>query len=296
MSTAPIPFPGNGPGQATQIEQSRAVAQVQAAAVMARQFPRNVQAAVKAIEETCKVQAVASSAFYSYKRGGSSVSGLTVHIAREMARIWGNIDYGVSELSRDVAAGQSEMLAYAWDLETNTRSAQTFIVLHVRDSRGGQTPLTDLRDVYENNANNGARRVREAIFAVIPRWVVDTAERTLRQTLENGGGQSIEQRVAEALRYYDDLGVSQRRIEDRVKRPVAEWNGRIVGQLQTIYQSLVRGETTVEAEFPLRVTAEEITALHRQPAAQPDVSEAPHNDTPPAADWPEVAQPGTQQQ
>ena len=40
------------------------------------------------------------------------------------------------ELSR--RAGESEMEAYAWDLETNTMSSQKFTVKHIRDTRAGR--------------------------------------------------------------------------------------------------------------------------------------------------------------
>ena len=62
--------------------------------------------------------------------------GPSVHLARELARIWGNMDYGVHELSRDDARGMSEIRAYAWDQQTNMRSSRTFQVPHARMAKG----------------------------------------------------------------------------------------------------------------------------------------------------------------
>jgi hypothetical protein len=56
--------------------------------------------------------------------------------------------------------GESAVLAYAWDLQTNTRQAKTFTVAHVRDTKQGRKDLTDARDVYEVVANSAARRLR----------------------------------------------------------------------------------------------------------------------------------------
>jgi hypothetical protein len=64
--------------------------------------------------------ALANRAFYSVPNRGN---GPSVHLARELARIWGNLDYGVKELRRDDAAGESEVLAFAWDQQTNVRSS-----------------------------------------------------------------------------------------------------------------------------------------------------------------------------
>jgi hypothetical protein len=44
---------------------------------------------------------MAETAFYSYPRGGQTVSGASIRFAEELARCWGNIEYGIKELSRD---------------------------------------------------------------------------------------------------------------------------------------------------------------------------------------------------
>ena len=84
--------------QATAIEQARAVAEVQAAVTVAQAIPRDVQRAVAEMRDACGRLALAQRAFYSVPNRGN---GPTVHLARELARIWGNIDYGVRELRRD---------------------------------------------------------------------------------------------------------------------------------------------------------------------------------------------------
>src|SRR5581483_9671785 len=59
--------------------------------------------------------------------------------------------------------GQSEMLAFAWDVQTNTRNSS--VVINPHKGYTGGRDLTDLRQIYENNANVISRRVREAILA-----------------------------------------------------------------------------------------------------------------------------------
>ncbi|BBP90994.1 hypothetical protein BsIDN1_46120 [Bacillus safensis] len=40
-------------------------------------------------------------------------------------------------------------MAYAWDLETNTRQTKIFTVKHERKAKGAITKLNDPRDIYE---------------------------------------------------------------------------------------------------------------------------------------------------
>ena len=251
-------------GQATAIEQSRAVAEVQAAIIVAQQCPRDKQAAQREMRESCRMKALAERAFYRFPRSGQTVSGPSVHLARELARCWGNIQYGVAEMSRDDAHGQSEMLAYAWDVQTNARASAVFIVPHARDKKNGPERLTDMRDIYENNSNNGARRVRECIFAVLPPWFVEEAKDLCAQTLKDGGGKPLTQRVADALGMFGNMGITEDDITRKLGRPTAKWTDHDLGQLSVIYRSLQRGEVTREDEFPApTVTAEEITGPPR---------------------------------
>ncbi|WP_210637166.1 hypothetical protein [Streptomyces sp. GESEQ-13] len=259
----PIPIPSTTApariGQGTAVEQSRAAAEVQAAVVVAQQCPRNIQAAVAEMRESCKQQGLAERAFFRYSRGGSTVTGPSVHLARELARVWGNVQYGLVEMRRDDDYGQSEMQAFAWDVQTNSRNSSTFIVPHRRDTKSGSKQLTDMRDIYENNANNGARRVREAIFAILPPWFVEEAKELCNQTLRDGGGKPLAQRIADAIKVFEGLGVTADRIEARFDRESSKWTEHDVAQLLVIFKSIQRGEVTVEDEFPApRVSAEEL--------------------------------------
>lgn len=255
--------------QATAIEQSRAVAEVQAAMLVAQQCPRIRDVAIAEMRDSCAQKSVAENAFFRYPRGGETVTGPSIHLARELARCWGNVNFGITELRRDGAA--SEMLAYAWDLQTNTRNANSFIQPHIRDTKRGAVKLTDIRDVYENNANNGARRLREAIFAVLPAWFVNEAIARCEDTLTKGDStMSKAQRAANAIGMFSNIGVTRAQLETKVGRPSKEWTPADLAQLGTIFKSIQAGEVTVADEFPKpqRVTADEVRQ-QQQPPAEP---------------------------
>lgn len=131
----------------TEMMISRQAQEVQGAIVMAKKFPRDEYDAMERIKRTCQRATLAEQAIYSYPRGGQTVMGPSIRLAEALAQNWGNIDYGVIELEQK--NGSSEMMAYAWDLESNTRVTKIFTVEHKRDTRKGTYQLTDSRDIYE---------------------------------------------------------------------------------------------------------------------------------------------------
>jgi hypothetical protein len=248
--------------QGTVIEQTRAIAEVQAMVLVAQSAPRKTALAVEQMREACTQRALAARAFFRFPRGGQTVTGASVHLARELARCWGNVTYGVTELKRDEAKGISEMQAFAWDVQTNTRNAVVFIVPHVRDTKQGLKDLTDMRDIYENNANMGARRVRECIFAVLPVWFTQEAEDLCRDTLAGKveGGKPLPQQITEATAAFAALGVTVDQLEAKLGVTRDRWSGPDLAQLHIIYGSIQRREVTVKEEFPpRRTTADDIT-------------------------------------
>lgn len=252
-------------GQGTMVEQARAASQVQAAVYLARQFPRDVMAAKSRMLEACAQVELADAAFYSYPRGGKTVTGLTIVAACEIAQIWGNVEYGTAELRRDDEYGQSEMNAYAWDMETNVRNSAIFIVPHTRGDTRNSPRLIDVRDIYETNTNNANRRMREAILKLLPRWYVQAAENALRTTLRRSvekSGKTLEQQFHDAADWFQaQYGVTVGQLEEWARRPSARWDADDLVKLRTLGNTLKRGEIRVEEAFPqAKVTPEEIAA------------------------------------
>lgn len=169
------------PGVTTAMSQSREAQEVQAAVFMAKRFPRNENAALSRITQSCQRLGLASKAVYTYPRGGQNVTGPSIRLAEAIAQAWGNIQCGVVELEQ--RPGESTCMSYCWDIETNTRDCRVFTVPHIRQTRNGAQVLTDPRDIYELVANQGARRKRACILAVIPKDVVDYAVEACQKTL-----------------------------------------------------------------------------------------------------------------
>ena len=221
---------------AVAIEESRAIAEAQGKLIVAKRFPRDQAAAYERIMKSCARKGLAEAAMYSFPRGGQVVTGPSIRLAEELARAWGNIDYGIRELSQK--DGLSEMEAYCWDLETNTFSSQKFTVKHELHTKNGIKKLTDPRDIYELTANNGGRRLRARILAILPPDLVDAAVEQCYATLAGGNTEPIEDRVKKMLKAFAPFGVNKEHIEKRLGKKLDAVLSEDIVQLTTIYQSL----------------------------------------------------------
>lgn len=258
--TMDIAVQGSGVTQATEVERARAVAEVQAAVIVAQQCPRDLDAVLESVRDACMQTAVAERAFYSVPNRGT---GASVHLAREIARIYSNVSYGVRELRRDDIRGESEIEAWAWDQQLNVRTSRTFQVPHQRMAGKQRRPLTDLTDVYLNNQNIGARAVRECIFAVLPDFIKDEAERVCRHTLETGDSRPIAERIAEAVGWFETRGISSKRLESRIGKPRSKWTSSDLASLHIDGQSITREGIDPESIFGT-AEADTLSALEAQ--------------------------------
>lgn len=239
------------------IEASRAIAEAQGKLVIAKRFPRDEIAAYNRVAQACQRKGIAEKAFYSYNRGGSVVNGPTIRFAEELARCWGNIDYGIKELSQD--NGKSEMQAYAWDLETNAQSVQNFTNPHIREVNGKAKTLTSQRDIYEINANMGARRLRSRILAILPNDLVDMAIAECRKTLAGNNDEPLIDRVKKMIVAFSKIGVTQEQIEHRLKRKVDTMTADDFVDFTGIYNAIKNKESKISEWFEAETVASDLT-------------------------------------
>lgn len=257
--TEPNPFhvPANVPGinvGAVTIESSRAVAEAQGKLIIAKNFPRDEHLAYAKAIQACQRRSLAEKAMYSYPRSGSTISGPSIRLAEELARCWGNIDFGIKELSQK--DGESEMQAYCWDMETNTMSSQSFVVAHVRDTKKGQVRLTEQRDIYENNANMAGRRLRARILAVLPPDLVEAAVAECKKTLAGNNDIPISDRINKMVVAFGKFGIKIEAIEKRLDRKIDTMTNEDISEYIGIYNSLKDGNSSVSDWFDIKLNAD----------------------------------------
>ncbi len=272
-----------GSGAMADATSQRAIAEVQAAMVIAKRFPRDPIQAMDRILNACTRPSLAEAALYQYSKGGSDVSGPSIRLAEAIAQQWQNIQFGFTELTRGLdhdGVAYSEVEAYAWDLETNTKRPLVFRVRHWRDTKKGGYAIKDERDIYELVANQAQRRVRACILGVIPGDVVEAAANQCDITLKSKADTSPEavQKMVAAFAAY---GVTKEQIEARIQRRVdAIQPAQIVG-LKKVYASLRDGMSSPEDWFDVVAQDDE----QKKPQGQADAIKSKIRDRqqPPAA-------------
>lgn len=252
-----IPLSG-GDNAMSNAENSKAIMEVIASLKVAKMFPRNENDAMDKILKDCTRPGLADAALYEYKKGTSIVTGPSIRLAEALKRVWGNIESGWRELER---RGDSSIVqAYAWDKETNVREERTFTVKQVRvkaiwangknTGRKEITPLEDERDIYENNANQAARRVRACILALIPGDIIDAAVAQCEATMAANEKVTTES-IAQLVEAFSKFKVT--------KEMLAEYTGRnltpealsaaMMVKLRNVYKSIKDGVGAVDEYF-----------------------------------------------
>lgn len=234
--------------------EAKAVAEVQAKYIIAKKFPRNEYEATQRIYMACKRKNLAEQSQYVYSRGGTEVSGPSIRLAEALAQGWGNIDFGITEISR--TDNVSVVEAYAIDLETNSRSTKTFHVEHVRDTKQGLKKLNSTRDIYELVANQGARRLRACILALIPGDIIDAAVKACENTLMSSD-EPLDQQIKKITIALSEFGVKVEHIEKRLGHKLNAASPAEIVKLKAVYKSLKDGFADVSQYFELGDTSKE---------------------------------------
>lgn len=143
----------------------------------AKAYPRNIRrstdnaiAIVTLDPETAKV------CTYSVPRGGKAITGPSVHLAKILAQVWGNLRIEAKVVGIDHSQVTSE--AVCFDLENNLA-----IKTQVKRSITGKSGRfsEDMITVTGNAANSIA--MRNAILSVIPRSVVDKVYNSAKRAI-----------------------------------------------------------------------------------------------------------------
>lgn len=255
---------------------SRQTQEVQAAMVAAKRFPRDEMVAINRIKATCQRPTLASQAVYRYPKGGSNVSGPSIRLAEALAQNWGNIDTGIVELENH--HGVSTMMAYAWDLETNTRVTKIFTVEHKRDTKQGRKDLTDGRDIYEATANFGARRQRACILSIIPGDVVDMAVEECKSTVAEGDKRPVDEILAELLKAFKAIKVTKEQLEKYFDKQLTVMTKEDLVDLRAVYKAIKDGQSKAEDYFGVDQTSAREAAKAKADAAIAKANDAENMD------------------
>jgi hypothetical protein len=224
---------------AVAVEQERAIAEAQGQLILAKRFPRDEFAAHEKLMKSCSLYSLANVAFYNVPRAGGSVSGPSIRLAEEIARVYGNFEYGHKELSRDDK--KSEVMVYAWDKENNNYSTRQITVFHVIDTRNGPKPCRDQKDIDDKIANVASKQMRGRILALLPKWMVEEAVLKCRETLSGNGFEPVENQVRRLLQQLAVYGVTNAMVKEYLNQEISEITSDQLVDLTGIYNSISDG-------------------------------------------------------
>lgn len=235
----------------------RTIATIKAQVFMAKQFPRNENAARSRVLRACQRPGLAAKAFYSYPKGGKNITGPSIRLAEELAKAWGSIDFNIATV--ETRENESECLAYCWDLETNTRVSRSFIVPHKISTKNGEKVLTDPRDIRELILNQGARYLRACMLCIIPGDLLDEAIAECNKTLQGNNKRPLIDRLRDMVDLFQSrYSVPLASIEKYFGYPLDVFTEQDGMTLANIYNALKDGEANREDYFQLpKVAANE---------------------------------------
>ena len=237
---------------------ARAQQEVQAEFIMARMYPRDEGRALAALLQSCARPAFAIKTAYSFPRGRDesgkpiAVTGPSVHLAREAARVWGNISYGIEI----VASSAREMHVRGWarDNQSGVRvSADAkFAKLVYRKNKGWIEP--DERDLRELVNRHGAIAERNALLKLLPPDYVDAALDTADQAKQAKGVSDLRQNprqvAVHVIERFRRFGVTEGQIKEWLGGvEVHQMTGAQLAELRDIDASLTDGHTKPEDHF-----------------------------------------------
>jgi len=229
-----------------------AKAEIESMLMMADARPRNEQQAIQKMMVSCDRPRLAELASYEYAKGGTSIFGASIRLLEMVAQKWGNMKWGFHELSRE--NGESTVMCYAIDLESNARVERMIVVSHEIGTRNGTKKLTDEREIYEWIANKAQRRVRTCLENIIPRDVIeeclDACNRTAKSNVE-----ITPDILKRTLATFAEHGVTKEHIEKLLQRKFdidTVTPGNIL-RLRRIYQSITDGMSEASDNFDMEV-------------------------------------------
>lgn len=223
-------------------------------------------------EERCRVNAlqaftrpiVAEDAEYRYKRGGNDISGPSIYTAREIARHWCNIRFGLEIVSQ--STNEVHIRGWAWDLQTNHKvtADDRFQKLQQRKDRDGTTRWVepDERDLREVINKRGAILKRNCLLEILPS---DLVEECLRQSHNTLAAQMQKDKEdpqkkklrAGLLKAFAKFEITQELIEQRIGHAYDELTGEEYAELTAIGKALKDGQTKPWEHFDVPNPEEE---------------------------------------
>lgn len=252
--------------------EERSRQEIQASIAVAKRYPRDEDQTYARLLKACKRSSFAEQCSYSFPRGRSTVTGPSVNLAREAARVYGNIVFGI-EIVRDLPESR-QIRGYAFDLETNLRVVyeDTFEKL-IQRKRGGKTvwEIPDERDLRELQNRRGAILVRNCILQIVPRDFIEDALIQARETMAKATEQDPDAARKGVIKAFSSLNVGPDLLKAILGHSIDIASPDELTKLREIFKSIEDGQSTIGEYLPTELQAAEETGGTAVPKTLRDV-------------------------
>jgi hypothetical protein len=215
----------------------------------AKQYPRDLALfKSRSLEMVTLSPEQAESCFYQLSRKQKDgtkkiIEGPSIRLAEIVMANWGNLRVGAKVLDE----GSEFILVEAacHDLETN--NAISVQVKRRITNSDGKRYGADM--IQTTTAAAIALGMRNAIFKIIPNVFTQHFLEIAKKTAQ-GPQDKFQDRVAKAIKYFADLGISEDKILEKLGiKKKTQISGDHLTTLQGIATAIKDGQTTLEAEF-----------------------------------------------
>lgn len=204
------------------------------------------------LTETLNSFVLADRATWRLRYGGSEKSGPSVWLARELARMYGAMRWGLRVI--ETTEERAHVQGYAMDLASCLQveqDAQFSLRVPRKDPRDKKRTLwvipEDEATLQGVILARGARAVRGALLQLLPARLIEHAVAVSEATIARHMAQPESKR--QMLVDFGRLGVSQAMIEKRLGCTVQEAAPQQLAMLRGVYNSLVDGHTSARDAF-----------------------------------------------
>lgn len=240
---------------------AREEAELKTAIFLSRENPRDEYRAYEKIIKSCERPGFAEGALYAFPRGGTTVKGPSVKMARELARLWGNIRYGCRVVSVDRT--HVHIKGYAHDLETNAYvEAEDKFEKSIQRKKGGVTVWVtpDERDLRELVNRRASFLYRNCVLQLIPPDMTEDAKAACDDTVQKAAeGDLGTDRVAATRRMvlaFAEYSITTDMLAEKIGNKLDVITATQLAELRVIFKSIKDGASTREDHFAINKPAE----------------------------------------
>jgi hypothetical protein len=237
-------------------EQDKAMTDVQIET--AKKFPRNIKRAMENAIATVTIDTeTAQTCNYSLPRGGKTISGPSVHLAKILAQTWGNMRVEAKVVAVDNTTLTSQAIAF--DLENNL-AIKVEVKRSIMTKKGRMNE--DMQTVTGNAAN--AIALRNAILSVIPKAVVDKVYNSAKKAIT--GDLSDEEKLIKKRKavfdgFKNSYNVTEQELLTLIGKPSIDTiDADDIVTLIGVAQAIKDGDTTVDDTFRKKPTGPKVNA------------------------------------